>query len=599
MNGYLIRAACLAAWLLCAALAGPAHAQTATNGVCGRTEQVRNAIVAAVADASDCATVTATQLGQIATLDLFGRDITALKADDFSGLSGLTTLNLAQNSLRTLPAGVFAGLTALGNLWLNNNLLQELPAGVFAGLTALQDLRLADNLGYPFGPRANAGSWRTVNAGSAVTLQGSGGDDPWGREVTYAWTQTDTSGASVTLTGADTLTATFTAPAADGEIHLTLTLTVTAINPGGTAPPGSTSTADTVSDIVNIRVLAAHPVAVSFVTTSSTATEDGSPARLTIRLDAIPRRTVSIPLTATPANGADAGDYLAPASVTFGYVDREKIITVAANDDDVDDDGESVVLGFGPALPGAVTSGSPAAATVTLVDNDQPTGTSVTDLAITSDPGSDATYSVADTIRVTVTYSDTVTVSGTPRLTLLVGTPIWALLGRAERHADYESGSGSRHLVFAYTPVAGDNDPDGISVAADSLSLNGGTIEDSHGAPALLTHQALGAQSGHRVDCLAPALSEIFVDGPELTIRYTEALDATSMPAAAAFQVYVEDVLRPVGGVGCGSFRTTFIFNNNNDLGEYGNAPTCRFVAYMRAAEPYVQTEGAQAVCSS
>ena len=52
-------------------------------------------------------------------------------------------------------------------------------------------------------------------------------------------------------------------------------------------------------------------------------------------------------------------------------------------------------------------------------------------------------------------------------------------------------------------------------------------------------------------------------------------------------------------GFGCGSFRTTFIFNNNNDLGEYGHAPTCRFVAYMRAAEPYVQTEGAQAVCSS
>lgn len=66
-----------------------------TNGVCGRTEQVRNAIVAAVADASDCATVTATQLGQIATLDLFGRDITALQADDFAGLSGLTTLKHA------------------------------------------------------------------------------------------------------------------------------------------------------------------------------------------------------------------------------------------------------------------------------------------------------------------------------------------------------------------------------------------------------------------------------------------------------------------------------------------------------------------------
>ena len=45
--------------------------------------------------------------------------------------------------------------------------------------------------------------------------------------------------------------------------------------------------------------------------------------------------------------------------------------------------------------------------------------------------------------------------------------------------------------------------------------------------------------------------------------------------------------------IGCSSFRTTLIFNNNNYLGEYGHAPRCRFVAYMRPAEPYVQTKGA------
>ena len=64
-NGRSIRAACLVAWLLSAALAGPAHGQTATSGVCGRTQQVRDAIVAAVSGASDCGSVTAEQLGQI------------------------------------------------------------------------------------------------------------------------------------------------------------------------------------------------------------------------------------------------------------------------------------------------------------------------------------------------------------------------------------------------------------------------------------------------------------------------------------------------------------------------------------------------------
>ena len=80
--------------------------------------------------------------------------------------------------------------------------------------------------------------------------------------------------------------------------------------------------------------------------------------------------------------------------------------------------------------------------------------------------------------------------------------------------------------------------------------------------------------------------------GPRLRCAH-----ATAAPLPGALQRH--PTRNPGQGYGCGSFRTTFIFNNNNDLGEYGHAPTCRFVAYMRAAEPYVQTEGAQAVCSS
>ena len=224
--GCFIRAARLAAWLLLllfSALAVPAHAQMATDGVCGRTDKVRDAIVAAVSGATDCATVTAEQLGQIGTLSLFADGIAALQADDFAGLTGLTDLSLAYNSLQALPPGVFDGLTRLETLWLNNNLLQQLPAGVFAGLTTLSDLRLQGNAGYPFGPTASAGVSRTVDAGSTVALAGSGGDDPWGREVTFAWTQTDSSGVSVTIDGADTLTPTFTAPAEAAEIRLKFT----------------------------------------------------------------------------------------------------------------------------------------------------------------------------------------------------------------------------------------------------------------------------------------------------------------------------------------------------------------------------------------
>ena len=115
--------------------------------ICGRTGEVRRALLALISSVSNCADVTATHLAAIGTLDLSNRPnpITALAAGDFAGLTSLTALRLYDNRLTTLPAGVFAGLTALRVLQLNNNRLTTLPDGVFAGLTALRTLRLEDN----------------------------------------------------------------------------------------------------------------------------------------------------------------------------------------------------------------------------------------------------------------------------------------------------------------------------------------------------------------------------------------------------------------------------------------------------------------------
>ena len=125
-----------------AAEAGPA---TPRSGVCGRTEQVRDAIVAAIAGVSDCADVTTTQLADVWRLELGSSGITSLQAGDFSGLTALQQLRLHKNELTSLPAGVFSGLTALNTLQLHNNELTSLPAGVFSGLTALYTLWLSNN----------------------------------------------------------------------------------------------------------------------------------------------------------------------------------------------------------------------------------------------------------------------------------------------------------------------------------------------------------------------------------------------------------------------------------------------------------------------
>ena len=65
---------------------------TRNTGVCDRTEQVRDAIVAAVPEVTDCADVTDTHLAAIARLNLRSDSIMALAAGDFAGLTSLKWL---------------------------------------------------------------------------------------------------------------------------------------------------------------------------------------------------------------------------------------------------------------------------------------------------------------------------------------------------------------------------------------------------------------------------------------------------------------------------------------------------------------------------
>ena len=116
----------------------------ALETVCDRTEQVRDAIVAA-SGVSTCGGVTDADLAAITQLLLYSAGITSLKEGDFSGLTALPELDLGGNALSSLDAGVLSGLTALTTLYLNGNALSSLDAGAFSGLTALQVLQLESN----------------------------------------------------------------------------------------------------------------------------------------------------------------------------------------------------------------------------------------------------------------------------------------------------------------------------------------------------------------------------------------------------------------------------------------------------------------------
>jgi hypothetical protein len=73
-------------------------------------------------------------------------------------------------------------------------------------------------------PVADAGPDQTASPGMVVPLDGTASFDPDGDPLTYSWTQT--AGPSVTLTGANTPTPSFTAPAITAQTTLTFELTV-------------------------------------------------------------------------------------------------------------------------------------------------------------------------------------------------------------------------------------------------------------------------------------------------------------------------------------------------------------------------------------
>ncbi len=117
----------------------------AKSSVYNRTQQVRDAIVAALSDVNDYRNVTEVDLATIVSLNLENKSITSLKSGDFAGMLSLTTLNLDNNQLTSLPGGVFGGLPSLTTLHLSNNQLTNLPDGFFTGIASLSELNVSGN----------------------------------------------------------------------------------------------------------------------------------------------------------------------------------------------------------------------------------------------------------------------------------------------------------------------------------------------------------------------------------------------------------------------------------------------------------------------
>ena len=158
---------------------------------------------------------------------------------------------------------------------------------------------------------------------------------------------------------------------------------------------------------------------------------------------------------------------------------------------DRDPDGVSVVTRGGLDLKGlaitAAASGNPAVTDLSGFTGHGGAGQKVDGAArppvvrtlVMSSPQRGSTFDRHEEIGINVRFSQDLTVTGTPQLSLVIGSRT-KTLNMARSFGSY--------LRFVYEVQAGDADADGVVVPANSLALNGGTIRNRHGVDAALGH---------------------------------------------------------------------------------------------------------------
>lgn len=102
------------------------------------------------------------------------------------------------------------------------------------------------------------------------------------------------------------------------------------------------------------------------------------------------------------------------------------------------------------------------------------------------------TYVPGQYLSFALTFNESVNVTGTPRLTLTIGS--------TTRYADYLSGTGTSTINFRHTVQSGDSDSNGIAVAA-TIDLNSGTLSDTATNAASLAFTAPNTASVNVTEC--------------------------------------------------------------------------------------------------
>ena len=161
-------------------------------------------------------------------------------------------------------------------------------------------------------------------------------------------------------------------------------------------------------------------------------------------------------------------------------------------------------------------------------------------VAEVTSPTPDGIWGVGTVIAIRVVFTQPVTVTGTPQLTLETGV--------TDAVVDYTNGSGTTTLTFLYTVAPEQSSPDLDCAGTGALALHGGTIRDGAANDAILTLPAPGA--AHSLG----ANQAIVISGSALTAVLSspaaEPTNLTPIPVLATFS-------EPVTGFVVGDLTVT------------------------------------------
>ena len=243
-------------------------------------------------------------------------------------------------------------------------------------------------------------------------------------------------------------------------------------------------------------VIQAFP-SVSLTVDPASISEAGGASSITAILSELSSQAVTVTLSYS-GTATSGSDYNSSASTTItipaGDLSADAAVGITATQDADVEGNETIIIDITEVAKGFENGTQQQ--TITIMDDDIATVSSV------SSTTADGSYKTGEGITVTVTFNAPVTVAGTPQLLLETGT--------TDRAADYVSGSGTDVLTFNYTVQAGDSSGDLDYAGTGSLTLNGGTIQNS-GFDADLTLPAPGAANSLSanksivIDTMAPS----------------------------------------------------------------------------------------------